>query len=68
MTLPTIPPELVEALDKLIPARCPSLSEGERQIWHYAGKRALVEWLRDECEVQQSDPTRRAVPSISPRL
>jgi hypothetical protein len=60
MNLPTIPPELVAALDKLIPARCPGLAEGEREIWHYAGKRALVELLQQHVSLQQQDLTRRA--------
>ena len=63
MDLPTIPPELVEALDKLIPHRCPDPKATDREIWLYAGKRTLVDFLQAECAHQQSDLTRRAVPS-----
>jgi hypothetical protein len=63
MNLPTIPPELVSALDKLIPARCPSLNETDREIWLYAGKRSVVEFLKQQAELQSHDLTRSIVPS-----
>lgn len=63
MPLPTIPPELVAALDKLIPHRCPTTNTPERDIWFYAGKRDLVDFLKAEAELQATDITRSAVPS-----
>jgi len=63
MNLPTIPPELVAALDRLIPARCPSITDTDREIWFYAGKRGAVEWLKQQAELQSQDLTRSIVPS-----
>lgn len=38
--------ELVDGLDKLVPHRCPAVSQSEREIWMYAGKRQLVDALK----------------------
>lgn len=54
LPLPTIPPELVAALDRLVPHRCPTPQMPDRDIWLYAGKRALVDFLRD-IAAQQAD-------------
>lgn len=43
--LPTLSAELIRELDKAVPTRCPSLSDDDRAIWFYAGKRAIVEHL-----------------------
>lgn len=43
--LPQSSSELIRELDKQIPPKCASLSEEERHIWFYAGKRAVVEHL-----------------------
>lgn len=45
--------ELVEGLDKLVPHRCPAVSQSEREIWMYAGKRALVDALMVACKRQK---------------
>lgn len=45
--------ELVEGLDKLVPHRCPTASQSEREIWMYAGKRALVDALMVACKRQK---------------
>ena len=37
--------ELVAALDRLFPERCPRPDQDERDIWMYAGKRDLVRAL-----------------------
>lgn len=36
---------LIETLNAEIPHRCPQPHETERDIWMYAGKRALVDYL-----------------------
>lgn len=43
--LPTDVKGLLETLNAEIPHRCPSPHESERDIWIYAGKRALVDYL-----------------------
>lgn len=43
--LPGTTDALVEALDALFPARCPSPDQTDRDIWMYAGKRQLVEYI-----------------------
>lgn len=48
--------ELVEGLDKLVPHRCPTVSQSEREIWMYAGKRALVDALMVACKRQKEKP------------
>lgn len=45
--------ELVDGLDKLVPHRCPAVSQSEREIWMYAGKRALVDALMVACKRQK---------------
>lgn len=45
--------ELVDGLDKLVPHRCPTASQSEREIWMYAGKRALVDALMVACKRQK---------------
>lgn len=36
---------LIETLNAEIPHRCPQPTDSEREIWMYAGKRALVDML-----------------------
>lgn len=48
--------ELVDGLDKLVPHRCPAVSQSEREIWMYAGKRALVDALMVACKRQKEKP------------
>lgn len=43
---PDIPTALMEWLQQQVPARCPDLTETDREIWAYAGQRALVELLQ----------------------
>lgn len=38
-------PDLVDLLDALYPARAPSLTDSEREVWAKAGERRLVERL-----------------------
>ena len=44
----------MEYLEKLIPERCPMLSDSERTIFHYSGKRDLVKHLRQIHEEQRA--------------
>lgn len=37
--------ELVDALSRMIPERCPDLNERRRDTWHYAGQRSVVRLL-----------------------
>lgn len=42
---PPIPFSLLKKLEELIPEKCPDLTTGERDIFFYAGQRALVRTL-----------------------
>jgi hypothetical protein len=42
---PPIPELLVRRLQEEIPSKCPSLYDSEREIFFYAGQRAVVEML-----------------------
>lgn len=41
-------------LNRAFPERCPSITDSERQIWMYAGKRELVRFLQQQLKVSQS--------------
>lgn len=43
--LPTLSTDLIALLDRTVPQRCPDLTMTDREIWHYAGQRALVDML-----------------------
>jgi len=43
--LPMLAVDLIEYLDKQYPHRCPRMSDNDREIWMYAGKRELVDTL-----------------------
>jgi len=43
--MPHVPPDLIQALEARFPARCPKISESDREIWTYVGSRSIVEWL-----------------------
>ena len=45
MKIPLDTKTLVEKLNAEFPHRCPQLTMSERDIWAYAGKRALVDYL-----------------------
>ena len=50
--LPDLTEALVNALDHLYPEKCPSITDDERFIWCYAGKRELVRQLRTVLDQQ----------------
>lgn len=43
--LAAIPKQLLEDLNQRFPPRCPEMDWTDRQIWFYAGQRAVVEFL-----------------------
>lgn len=53
--LPQIPEDLVHALDRRFPSRCPQLATPDREIWFYAGQRYLVEFLKSQHQIQQEN-------------
>lgn len=48
LTLPATTAELLDQLDRLFPHRCPSVDQTDREIWLYAGQRALIDWMREQ--------------------
>jgi len=58
MALPPIPPlspELVEALDKRFPERCPDPKWSDRDIWIRVGQREVVRFLIEELRRQSEN-------------
>ena len=53
--LPTLDRTFVEVLNERIPERCPDPGWSEREIWMYAGKRELVNWLIGELTAQEDN-------------
>lgn len=53
--VPPISNELVEDLDKRFPEKCPGIEWTDRQIWFYAGQRAVVEFLKKAAKRQFED-------------
>lgn len=44
--LPVIPEDLLKALDKHFPERCPEPEWSEREIWMRVGERRVVRFLK----------------------
>jgi hypothetical protein len=62
MDLPKIPllsPELVEALNKRFPERCPDPKWSDREVWMAVGRRDVVRFLIEEARRQQSQSLKR---------
>lgn len=55
LTVRGLSPELLDDLDRLFPERCPETDAADRDIWFYAGKRALVRDLRQALRRQESE-------------
>lgn len=51
--LPPTVKALIEALNAEFPHKCPSPAQSERDIWMYAGKRALVDYLLSVAEASR---------------
>ncbi len=49
---PPVPEVLLKELDGRIPEKCPELSFTDREIWFYAGQRAVVRLLKEKFEEQ----------------
>tara|TARA_R110000824_G_scaffold112137_7_gene261115 strand:- start:4425 stop:4622 length:198 start_codon:yes stop_codon:yes gene_type:complete len=49
---PRITKKQVDALDNLIPNKCPELLEPEREIWFNAGRRSVVSLLQEILAIQ----------------
>ena len=52
--VPGLSRDLVDALDRLWPERCPNPMQAERAIWMYAGARDVVRKLRTILEKQEN--------------
>lgn len=52
---PDVPPTLLLALEQLFPNQCPSLKDGNREIWFKCGQRSVVEFLKNKLTQQQKD-------------
>lgn len=44
---PAVSAELVEALERLYPDRCPSPDASDREIWRAVGRAEVVRFLRE---------------------
>lgn len=57
--LPKIPQDLMEALDKRFPERCPDPKASEREVWIEVGKRELIRFLKTHYERQNKNVLRQ---------
>lgn len=46
---------LVALLDRMFPSRCPDLNMSKREIFYYAGQRAIVDWLLTRMQIATSE-------------
>ena len=49
---PTLPKNILDALEKLIPNKCPNLLDTEREVWYNVGRRSVVDLLRESYAIQ----------------
>ena len=49
---PTLPKNILDALEKLIPNKCPNLLDSEREVWYNVGRRSVVDLLREIYAIQ----------------
>ena len=56
---PKLSKALLDALDKMVPERCPDSSESDRDIWLYSGQRHLVRFLQQRFEEQTEKEVRK---------
>tara|TARA_R100001594_G_scaffold61000_1_gene95005 strand:- start:368 stop:565 length:198 start_codon:yes stop_codon:yes gene_type:complete len=52
---PRITQAQIDALDKLIPNKCPDLLEPDREIWFNAGRRSVVTLLQEIFDMQNDN-------------
>lgn len=53
--IPVYSEQLIEMLDQLYPAKCPTIEESTKQIYFYAGKRDLIETLKTLLILQKEE-------------
>jgi hypothetical protein len=53
--LPMIPKDLLDNLDARFPPRCPGLDWPDRVVWHYAGQRSVIDFLKAAYQRQQEN-------------
>jgi hypothetical protein len=51
-SFPPVPSVLLKELETRIPEKCPELSLTDREIWFYAGQRAVVRLLKEKFDEQ----------------
>jgi hypothetical protein len=56
---PKLSKALIDALDKMVPERCPDSSESDRDIWLYSGQRHLVRFLQQRFAEQTEKEVRK---------
>lgn len=56
--LPVVPQDLLEALDKQFPERCPDPGWSDREIWMRVGERRVVRYLKRIFEQQNENVLR----------
>lgn len=54
-SLPPLDPDLVKALDKLIPESCPDPAWPDRKVWIEVGRRQVVRLLIEHLRRQTED-------------
>lgn len=52
---PPLSKELIDYLEATVPEQCPHLHMSDREIWLYAGKRAIVRGLVEKFKSQQEN-------------
>lgn len=52
MSVPTVPLELLEELERRFPNQCASIDDCDRMIWMKAGRNDVVNFLRNQYERQ----------------
>lgn len=57
-TLPVIPKDLLDALDKRFPERCPDPSWSDREVWVRVGERQVVRFLKRMFDQQNENVVR----------
>ena len=50
---PYIPLEIVEAVERMFPNRCPTQNMSDRQVWISVGSIGVARYLRSQYEAQQ---------------
>lgn len=54
-TTPSLSTELITQLDKQFPHKCPDPTMSDREIWMYAGSRALIDLLLARLKIEDEE-------------